>query len=405
MLIDKRCPNCGATMQFEDTMESMFCPFCGGMVTNESFGYNVAPSYQNTPVLNEPNLYISFNSTDPSVGMVTRIVSTGVKNTYINGQTLSFHLAQGPQTIVLKIGSRNYNRSIVIPSDNSPVRIYASFNGRAHIAIDQPQPNVVNNNSVSGNYSVTPTNNTVNNAPASQQGESKKPIIFGIIGLVILMSMMRSCLCGGSSSSYYEDEETTRAATTATTTIQTIDSEPFSDIETSSRQQRNGFESSTNVELKLANYVCEIPSYWYDIESQGTDNQNKTYVVPNEADNSVVSLFYFVNDDPNNNDIKELLKNQEVYAKSLAEGLGASNYTLIKQEIARLGDVNGLLTVMDATFVVDGVDLEARLYTFMFASTEQQKYIVIGLIESDNANYEYAADLEKTLNSIKKVDD
>ena len=266
MLIDRRCPNCGATMQFEDTMESMFCPFCGGMVTNEAFRYNETQSYQNAPISNEPNLYISFNSTDPSVGMVTRVVSTGVKNTYINGQTLSFHLAQGPQTIVLKIGSRNYNRSIVIPSDNSPVRIYASYNGRAHITIDQPQPNVVNNNSVSGNYSVTPTNNTVNIAPTSQQGESKKPIIFGIIGLVILLMMMRSCLCGGSSS-------TSQTATNERST---------SSQKITSERNYSNLNIETSIQY-LGDITYEAPSSWYYKESA----KGYRYYYPDKNDTNV----------------------------------------------------------------------------------------------------------------------
>lgn len=145
MLISMKCPNCGAEMQFDNTQDSMFCPFCGGKVVNmaQKVDINQNINVSGTVVnvadhTNEPNLYISYNTNNASVGMVTRIVSTGVKSTYVNGQTLSFHINQGPQQIVLKIGKKNYSRDIVIPSDNSPVRIYASFNGRAQITVDQP---------------------------------------------------------------------------------------------------------------------------------------------------------------------------------------------------------------------------------------------------------------------------
>ena len=124
------CPNCRAKMQFDESRDIGFCPYCGGKVSR-GFSY-----VQNIP--DQPNVFISFSSINPAVGMVTRIVSTGVKNTYVNGQTISFHLAPGPQNIVLKIGRKNYGRNIVVPSDNTPVRIYASYDGRARIAIDQP---------------------------------------------------------------------------------------------------------------------------------------------------------------------------------------------------------------------------------------------------------------------------
>ena len=91
--------------------------------------------YQNH---NGANLYITYNTINSNVGMVTRIVSDGTKHTYSNGQTFAFRLAPGCQTIILKIGKKNYSRDIVIHPSNSPVRIYASYNGRAQISIDQP---------------------------------------------------------------------------------------------------------------------------------------------------------------------------------------------------------------------------------------------------------------------------
>lgn len=135
------CASCGKVIaNFKNSGGFAFCPYCGGDVNGTP-----RPAQQATgPVVvvqsktNEPNLYISYNTTNPGVGMVTRIVTTGEKNTYVNGQTLSFHLSPGPQQIILKIGKKNYARDIVIPSNNSPVRIYGSFNGRAQISVDQP---------------------------------------------------------------------------------------------------------------------------------------------------------------------------------------------------------------------------------------------------------------------------
>ena len=141
-----KCSSCGKVLaKFDNSKVFTFCPYCGGNVNgvNEQVNINQRINvsgvvYQVQNKANEPNLYITYNTNNPGVGMVTRIVSTGTKNTYINGQTLSFHLPQGPQSIVLKIGKKNYSRDIVIPANNAPVRIYGSFNGRAQISIDQP---------------------------------------------------------------------------------------------------------------------------------------------------------------------------------------------------------------------------------------------------------------------------
>lgn len=190
MLFNMKCPSCGATMQFDDTKDSMFCPYCGGKVSNvaEQVNINQQVNVSGTVIhvqdrSNDPNLYISYNTNNPAVGMVSRIVTTGVKGTYVNGQTQSFHLNQGPHTIVLKIGKRNYNRNIVIPPDNQPVRIYASFNGHAQISIDQPNvaPSVG-----AGNGQATPIQ------PSTPQPVGKPKAPLSILAFVLSLTVYLS---------------------------------------------------------------------------------------------------------------------------------------------------------------------------------------------------------------------
>lgn len=189
MLFNMKCPSCGAIMQFDDTKETMFCPYCGGKVTNVAEQVNINQNLNVSGTVmhvqdrsNDPNLYISYNTNNPAVGMVTRIVTTGVKNTYVNGQTQSYHLNQGPHTVVLKIGKRNYNRNIVIPPDNSPVRIYASFNGHAQIAIDQPNVPIVQNSVPVGAQTPTSVQSQTSAAPQAHvqpvqnPGKPKSPL-------------------------------------------------------------------------------------------------------------------------------------------------------------------------------------------------------------------------------------
>lgn len=196
MLINMKCPNCGATMQFDDTQSSMDCPYCGGKVANIAEQVNITQNVNVSGTVvhvqdrsNDPNLFISYNTNNPSVGMVSRIVSTGVKGTYVNGQTLSYHLAQGPHTIVLKIGKKNYNRDIVIPPDNQPVRIYASFNGRAQISIDQPNVSATPVGTTGASTSIN-QNTQVQPAAPKAPGLPKSPlsIVAFILSLTYYLS-------------------------------------------------------------------------------------------------------------------------------------------------------------------------------------------------------------------------
>ena len=177
MLVKAICPQCQGQMEMDELQEKMKCPYCGTEVYNlaqktelsgqvqhnvsgtvEHLGrvaYDVSGTVRHVvDRSSEPNLYISYATINYSVNMVSRIVSTGQKNSYIDGQTATFHLPKGRQEIVLKIGKKNYNRVIYIPENNEPVRINASFNGRAHIDIDQPPVTDANGQPVAVNSSI-----------------------------------------------------------------------------------------------------------------------------------------------------------------------------------------------------------------------------------------------------------
>lgn len=198
MIVNMKCPSCGATMQFDDSKSVMDCPYCGGKVANVAEQVNITQNVNVSGTVvhvqdrsNDPNLFISYNTNNPAVGMVSRIVDTGVKGTYVNGQTLSYHLNQGPHTIVLKIGKKNYNRDIVIPPDNQPVRIYASFNGRAQISIDQPNVPVAQAGAPAGGQSAQAQAGVTYAQPAPKDpGKPKGPlsIVAFILSLTFYLS-------------------------------------------------------------------------------------------------------------------------------------------------------------------------------------------------------------------------
>ena len=180
--------------------------------------------------------------------------------------------------------------------------------------------------------------------------------------------------------------------------------DPLSGVPVSNRLQRNGFDSSTNKKLELGDFDCEIPDYWnIDKTNISEEGLNQSYVA--KADNDFASLLCFVLDDPNNATIKDAISNKKDFAETFAGLFGASRFTVLKQEVANFADVSGLLTVMDIIIEDNNVDTEARVYLFSFASTEKQKFIIIGFVESDTTKYEYTSDFIKTLKSIKKKDE
>ena len=107
--------------------------------------------------------------------MVVRIVDTNQKAFFINGQNMAFHLSPGKHDIVLKIGRKNYNRTIYVPDDYTPVNIYASFDGRARITIDQPNFNAPESGPSVGNDSM----------PIQTAASKPKPTWMSILGFIL----------------------------------------------------------------------------------------------------------------------------------------------------------------------------------------------------------------------------
>ena len=147
MLYKMTCPQCNAPMNMDDTKAFMFCPYCGTKVANVAQKIeinqqvNVSGTVMHrTDYSNEPNLYISYSSIDPSVRMLVSIASIRVRKAlFLSGQNMSFRLPNGIHEIAFKIGNHNYKRVICIDINKGPVRIYASKAKVAQIIIDAPR--------------------------------------------------------------------------------------------------------------------------------------------------------------------------------------------------------------------------------------------------------------------------
>ncbi len=146
MLFKMTCPQCNGQMDMDDARSFMFCPYCGTKVANLSQKIEIDQQVNvsgtvmyKTDFSNQPNLYVSYTASDPSVRMLITIQSVGVKKALlISGQDMTFRLPEGENLIAIKIGKINYKRTVMINSAKGPVRIYASWAKHAQINIDTP---------------------------------------------------------------------------------------------------------------------------------------------------------------------------------------------------------------------------------------------------------------------------
>lgn len=86
---------------------------------------------------NKPNININFTCTVLSITMDVTFCTTNQKFLFTNGQSLNYTLMPGQHMLIFRIGNRIYNRSVIISPEIDSIRIYASWNGRAHINIQQ----------------------------------------------------------------------------------------------------------------------------------------------------------------------------------------------------------------------------------------------------------------------------
>ncbi len=142
MLVKMTCPGCGQALDFDDSKEFMFCRYCGTKIANVAQKVEIDQNISGTVMhkidrSGEPNLSVSYSSINMGVRMVL-VIDRAQKQIFIHGQSMTYHLSPGPHNLIIKIGKKNYARSIFITEDNAMVSIMTSYTGRGNIAIDQP---------------------------------------------------------------------------------------------------------------------------------------------------------------------------------------------------------------------------------------------------------------------------
>ena len=156
MFINTYCRHCGTQVFYEDSRDFIYCWSCGEKIfkyeldlaaaQQQAPSANAAP-FQNVPypnpVLDEgPNVIVTYTTAHPEFPMFFRIRSTNEKFFISPGQSMSFRLSVGRQTLYFGFNNRYYTKNLWI-LDDAPIRINCSWDSR--ISIDIIRPSAVYN--------------------------------------------------------------------------------------------------------------------------------------------------------------------------------------------------------------------------------------------------------------------
>lgn len=125
-MINMRCPNCGANINYDETRPFMFCQYCGTKVLGSG-------QIQPRTISSTPNLSINYTTTRPEYELSVEF--NGERWVFPNNSTKAFTLHPGIYAMTFYIARRGWKRNIVIPQAGSPVTVNVVYAGRTKIFI------------------------------------------------------------------------------------------------------------------------------------------------------------------------------------------------------------------------------------------------------------------------------
>lgn len=151
------CPNCNAHLKVDPSYRLLRCGACGteclvqeavkkfnvsgtvnlvhsGNVTHTGTIMHTGVVTYKKDISNEPNLYVSYASADPTLSMTMKIPRTNISSTFVSGMNQSFKLSPGNYVIKVKFGTLtrvniNDERNILIRNDGMPTRVNIGWEG------------------------------------------------------------------------------------------------------------------------------------------------------------------------------------------------------------------------------------------------------------------------------------
>ena len=155
-----RCPNCGATLIYNDTNRTYFCEYCGFTELAVEKVVDRVVYKEASPELNY-NLVISNQSPYPFSEVRFNSSDANIHGSINKDETLAYKLVPGPHKITFRYGKYQETFVIVILDSGEPVKITykgASGGSNNHYVIDQPYAGEAYKDLVNGKFpsEVTP---------------------------------------------------------------------------------------------------------------------------------------------------------------------------------------------------------------------------------------------------------
>ena len=145
------CPNCNARLNIDPSYQMARCGSCGteclvqdainrlnisgsvNLVHSGSVVHSGTVTYKKD-YSNEPNLYVSYASVDPTLSMTMKIPKTKQTSIFNSGMNQSFKLAPGAYVLKIKFGTLsrvniNAEKWIAIKNVGSPTRVEIGWRG------------------------------------------------------------------------------------------------------------------------------------------------------------------------------------------------------------------------------------------------------------------------------------
>ena len=176
-----------------------------------------------------------------------------------------------------------------------------------------------------------------------------------------------------------------------------INIEALTDDITSEKPEKNGFDSTSNMEVSVGLASFEIPSYWAADITEA--DHYRAYAETSGKVAMLNILANYDNDDPVSFDILQVENDLGLMEKSVRSGFGACGE--IHSEVFDNGSVKGY--IYSSAFEQDGY--RGQMKTAMIPSVKDNKWITITLLETDNTEYSYFADYSEIMNSVVLASD
>ncbi len=149
-----RCPNCGATLIYNDTKNTYFCEYCGFTELAVEKVVEKVVYKEASPELNY-NLVISNQATYPFSEVRFSSNDANIRGSIHKDETLAYKLVPGPHKITFRYGKTQETFVIVILESGDPVKItYKGPAGGANKAyvIEQPYAGEAYKDLVNGKF-------------------------------------------------------------------------------------------------------------------------------------------------------------------------------------------------------------------------------------------------------------